>query len=53
MKKYNIITICGPTAGGKTKLAVQLGLEYKYRAFYLKGEITFDEMKDSLNTSIN
>ena len=28
MNKYNIITICGPTAGGKTKLAVQLSLEF-------------------------
>jgi len=28
MKRYNIITICGPTAGGKTKLAVQLALDF-------------------------
>ncbi len=29
MNKYNIITICGPTAGGKTKLAVQLAQKFQ------------------------
>lgn len=28
-KEYNIITICGPTASGKTSLAVKLALEFK------------------------
>ena len=28
-KKYNIIAICGPTASGKTSLAVKLALEFK------------------------
>lgn len=32
---------------------IQLGLEYKYCALYIKGEITFDDMKEKLNTSIN
>ena len=29
MKKFNIIVICGPTACGKTSLAVQLALKYR------------------------
>jgi len=28
MRKFNILVICGPTAGGKTSLAVSLALEY-------------------------
>ncbi len=28
MKKFNILVICGPTAGGKTSLAVDLALKY-------------------------
>ncbi|NLD99326.1 MAG: tRNA (adenosine(37)-N6)-dimethylallyltransferase MiaA, partial [Fibrobacter sp.] len=28
MEKKNLLVVCGPTASGKTKLAVQLALRY-------------------------